>query len=107
MKFLILSAVTFFCSFFTPNPVKSVSKTHSMEIYVKTKSGNPVNYAKVGYSVCESFSCLGGKSDLRTDKNGYVRLEWEVDCSICKIFINGKSNEDDYKEGGSYTFIAE
>lgn len=77
-----------------------------MNIYVKTANGSPANYAKVGYAVCESFSCIGGQ-DFRTDKNGYVRLEWSTNCNICIIYINGKAHKGTYNEDGYYSFIAE
>lgn len=78
-----------------------------MDIHVNDSNGNPVNYAKIGFDVCESLTCLGGKSDLRTDKEGFVRLEWTHNCQICIIYVNGKAHKGTYKEDNSYSFVAE
>ena len=99
---LFLPAFTLLLGSFTRVPFPPSER--SLTVKVMTESGNPVYYAKVGYSVCESLSCLGGKHDFRTDRNGEAVITWSTDCSICIIYVDGKAYKGKYKEDGIYTF---
>ncbi len=101
---LFVSASLFLISSFITKRSENIAGG-TIHVYVKDANGNPSNYARVRYSVCNSLACVGSGSDVRTDKSGYVKLSWTSDCDICTIYVNGKAHEKNkYKNGETYTF---
>lgn len=103
---LLVSAFFIFPSFtasdFEGNTNSSInSADNSCIVYVKTSYGSAAKSVKVSTDVSGGISCIGGRS-FYTDSDGKVILEWSSGCSLKKIYVDGRGNEVDYRDGGKY-----
>ena len=107
---MLFSIIALLCSFslqhvdveqVTSPPIVDVR--NSLTIYVESSSGSAKSGVKAVGGVCGGIACAGQTDKVYTDSDGKATIYFSDGCRVCKIYLNGKAYEGDYRDGGSYT----
>lgn len=98
----LLNATTIPTTSFTNTKTSLTMADNVCILYVKTSSGSAARSIKVTTDVSGGISCIGGRS-FYTDSDGRVELRWVSGCYLKTVYVDGRSYEVDFKDGGSYT----